>query len=160
MSNSSVLKKLHDELWDIPKKSKNLPWAMQRKWTFKSHIWMEDGEVLVLDLHDLSVPLARQVVTKTLKTVSQVSSICFITGQGKNSTDGPKILPATMEIAKKQSDKKGWEVHTQPGRVYVVINPEQAPTFVTNSLSRPMVWGIYAFCAILFIIVLSKLFSV
>ena len=161
MSNSSVLKRLRDELWDIPKKAKNLPWAQQSPWSFKSHMWMDDDNVLTIDLHDLSVPLARQVVTKTLKNLdsTDLSAVCLITGQGKNSSDGPKILPATIEIARNQSNKRGWDVHMQPGRVYVVLDPTHAPKSVTNELSKPMMWGIYAFFAALFGIVLLKLFT-
>jgi hypothetical protein len=161
MSNSSVLKRLRDELWDIPKKAKNLPWALQSPWSFKTHMWMDDDGVLIVDLHDLSVPLARQVVTKTLKSidVTSLSAVCLITGQGKNSSNGPKILPATIEIARNQSDKRGWDVHMQPGRVYVVLDPSHAPKSVTNELSKLMMWGIYAFFTVLFGIVLLKLFT-
>ena len=161
MTLSKIMSALKDELWDIPKKAANLPWALQRAWGFDSHMWFENDGTLVVDLHDLSVPLARQVVTKTLKVVREdvVHTVCLITGQGKNSDNGPKILPVTMEISRRQADKKGWAVHSQPGRVYVVLDSSKAPPAVTNQLSRTMVWGIYAFFATLFGIVLLKLFT-
>lgn len=161
MTSSKTIKELHDELWDIPKKAANLPWALQRSWSFKSHMWFESDGTLVVDLHDLSVPLARQVVTKTLKTVrvDSIHTVCLITGQGKNSDGAPKILPATVEIAQRQATKKGWEVHSQPGRIYVVLDPSKAPGAVTNELSKTMVWGIYGFFAMLFSILLAKLFT-
>ena len=161
MPPSKIMKALHDELWDIPKKAANLPWALQGSWRFDSHLWFEPDGTLVVDLHDLSVPLARQVVTKTLKTVrvEDVHSVCLITGQGKHSEQGPKILPVTIDIARRQSEKKGWDIHSQPGRVYVVLDPSKAPPAVTNQLSKPMVWGIYAFFAALFGIILFKLFT-
>ncbi len=160
MTKTSVLNLLHDDLWDIPKKAKQLPWADRDCWTFKTHLWIDDN-VLFVDLHDLSVPLARQVVQKSLKAkiAKHVAAVCLITGQGKNSADGPKILPVAMDIAQTQANKRGWKVHTQPGRVYVVCDPEHAPVAVTNQLSRTMVWGIYAFFAMLFGIVLMKLFT-
>ena len=161
MTPSKIMTTLHDELWDIPKKAANLPWALQRKWGFDSHLWFESDGTLVVDLHDLTVPLARQVVTKILKTirVDVVHTVCLITGQGKHSEDGPKILPVTIEISRRHSEKKGWAIHSQPGRVYVVLDPSKAPPAVTNQLSKPMVWGIYAFFAALFGIVLFKLFT-
>lgn len=161
MTLSKIMTTLHDELWDIPKKAANLPWALQRKWEFDSHLWFESDGTLVVDLHDLSVPLARQVVTKILKTirVDVVHTVCLITGQGKHSEDGPKILPVIIEISRRYSEKKGWAIHSQPGRVYVVLDPSKAPPAVTNQLSKPMVWGIYAFFAALFGIVLFKLFT-
>lgn len=161
MTPSQTMSTLHDELWEIPKKAANLPWALQRSWKFDSHLWFENDGTLVVDLHDLSVPLARQVVTKTLKTVhvDAVHTVCLITGQGKNSESGPKILPLTIDISRRQSEKKGWALHAQPGRVYVVLDPSKAPPAVTNQLSKPMVWGIYAFFAALFGIILFKLFT-
>ena len=163
-NSTSTVETLQDELWEIPRKAGLLPWADQRCWKFDTHIWEEvDGDkcMIVVDLHDLTVKLARDVVYKSMRTVSsKVGAICFVTGQGNHSAQGPKILPMTLEVVQQQADKKDWTIQTRQGRVLVIFDEDMVPQQVSGTLSKTMVYGIYLFFALLFAILLRSLFTV
>ena len=164
MTSKSILNTLHDELWEIPRKASRLPWADQKCWTFETHLWIEsDGQnqMVVVDLHDLTVKLARDVVYKSMRSISsKVGAICFITGQGNHSSDGPRILPMTLEVVQQQAAKKNWEIQTRQGRVMVIFDADTVPEQVSGTLSKTMVYGIYLFFGLLFAILLRSLFTV
>ena len=163
-NSSSILDPLRDELWEIPQKAKRLPWGDKRRWMFKTHLWLEhedDKTLVVLDLHDLNVKLARDVVYQSTKKMSSsVGAICFVTGKGNNSSDGPKLLPMTIDIVQQLADKNDWNVLSQPGRVLVVYDATKSPSKVTGELSKTIVWGVYLFFALLAIILIRSLLTV
>ena len=160
---SSILDSLRDELWEIPRKAQRLPWGDIRRWTFKTHLWIEqedDKILVVIDLHDLNVKIARDVVYQSIKKMSTlVGAICFITGKGNHSAGGPKILPMAIDISQNQADKNGWRVQSQPGKVFVIYDESKAPTIVTGELSRTIVWGVYLFFALLAMILIRALIT-
>ena len=163
-NSTSTVEHLQDELWEIPRKAGLLPWADQRRWTFDTHIWEEvdgDKRMVVIDLHDLTVKLARDVVYKSLRTASsKVGALCFVTGQGNHSSQGPKILPMTLDVVQQQAAKKDWAIQTRQGRVLVIFDETAVPQQVSGSLTKTMVYGIYLFFALLFAILLKSLFTV
>ena len=154
--------KLRDELWDMEEKASRLPWANVRQWKFQTHMW-EEGSMLVLDLHDLNVKLAKEVIKKTCQIASSMeyACICFVTGQGNKSEDKAKIRPMAIEVLGEISQRKGWRISSgTQGRVTIILDEDNAPPVVTNKLSSTVVVGIYLFLGIIVFLLLRGLFTV
>ena len=149
----------------IEKKATKLPWANEKLWTAKTHIWNESdefGSMLVVDLHDLSLLLAGDVINKifSMQANLDVGCLCFITGVGQHSATGPQIRPMAIELCENQADQHHWQISVgHPGRVYVIIDPERTPSIVIPRLTSLMTWSIYTFVAILVLLLLRGLFS-
>ena len=157
-----ALDKAKDELWDIPRDAKALPWADQRVWAFSTHIWLEQ-DMLVIDLHDLNVKLARKVIKKISKQAEKwdIGCVCFVTGVGKNSTDKAKIRPMAIGLLQDISAKKGWRLLSgTQGRLSVILDEARAPQEVTAKLSKPMMFGVYLFLGLIIFLFLRGLFTV
>jgi len=157
-----ALENAKDELWDIPREAKQLPWADQRAWTLKTHLWLEH-DMLVIDLHDLSVKLANKVIKKICRKADKwdVGCICFVTGVGKNSEDKAKIRPMAIGLLQDISDQKGWELLSgTQGRLSVILDEQRAPQQVTAKLSKTMMLGVYFFLGLILFLFLRGLFTV
>ena len=158
----AVLDKAQDELWDIPRDAKQLPWADKRRWTFKTHLWFE-SDLLVVDLHDLNVKLARKVVKKLIRKAEKwdLGCICFVTGVGNHSEDKATIRPMAIGILQDISDEKGWRLLSgTQGRLSVILDEDRAPLEVTAKLSKTMMFGVYIFLALIIVLFLRGLFIV
>ena len=159
---TGAIDKMKDELWDMERKAAALPWANLRKWTFATHVW-EEQEMLVVDLHDLNVKLAKQVLKKTCQLASQMDygCICFVTGQGNKSEGKPKIRPMAIEIVGEISEKKGWRISSgTQGRLSIILDEDRAPASVTSKLSKTVVLGMYIFFGLILFLLLRGVFTV
>lgn len=157
-----VLEKAQDELWEIPREAKSLPWADKRAWAFKTHLWFEN-DMLVVDLHDLNVKLARKVIKKIIRKAEKwdVGCVCFVTGVGKHSDDKAKIRPMAIGLLQDISSDKGWRLLSgTQGRLSVILDEERAPQEVTAKLSKTMMFGVYIFLALILFLFLRGLFTV
>jgi hypothetical protein len=156
------ISKLKDELWDIEDKASRLPWANLRCWKFDTHLWVEQS-MLVIDLHELNVKLAKQVIKKTsqIATSMEYACICFVTGQGNKSQGKAKIRPMAIEVVGEVALKKGWKLTSgTQGRLTIILDEERAPAVVTSKLSKTVVFGMYAFFALIFFLFIRGLFTV
>jgi len=156
------MEKLRDELWEMERKAERMPWANQRKWTFSTHLW-EEPEMLVVDLHDLNVKLAKETIRKILRMAPSLgyACICFVTGQGNKSDGKEKIRPMAIDVAGEISQQKGWRISSgTQGRLSVILNEDRAPAVVTSKLSKTVVIGVYIFLGIIFALFLRGLFTV
>jgi hypothetical protein len=156
------MEQLRDELWEMERKAEKMPWANRRKWTFSTHLW-EESEMLVVDLHDLNVKLAKEVIRKTLRVAPTLdfACICFVTGKGNKSDGKEKIRPMAIDVAGEISQKKGWRLSSgTQGRLSVIIDEDRAPAVVTSKLSKTVVIGVYIFLGIIFALLLRGLFTV
>ena len=154
--------KLKDELWDIEDKASRLPWSNLRRWTFETHLWVEQS-MLVIDLHELNVKLAKQVIRKTcqIATSMDYACICFVTGQGNKSEGKAKIRPMAIEVVGEIALKKGWKITSgTQGRLAIILDEERAPAVVTSKLSNTVVVGMYLFFALILFLFLRGLFTV
>ena len=157
-----ILNKAKDELWEIPREAKQLPWANQRAWDFSTHLWFEQ-DMLVVDLHDLNVKLARKVIKAVCRNAQKwdVGCVCFVTGVGKHSEDKAKIRPMAIGLLQDISSEKGWGLLSgTQGRLSVILDEERAPQQVTAKLSKTMMFGVYLFLGLILFLFLRGLFTV
>lgn len=98
-----------------------LPWAKERAWRTATHTRME-GPWIVVDLHDLSVPLARRVLQAV--EAADVGALRLITGRGRHTGGRSKLRDAVIADAR----ERGWHVtEIGPGRVEIVRDPDRHP---------------------------------
>ena len=142
------IERLRAALGTVEQEAKSLPWANDRAWATASHVWIEHGAPTI-DLHDLNVKLANQVVD----TVVEVAPSCatggfvFVTGRGTHSLGGRSSLGdsvgATLD---RHARAHGWEWRpTRAGRLVLVTDRTRAPSVATGELPIAIVVGGIAF---------------
>lgn len=122
----------------VERDAKKLMWYDERPWAASSHVWVE-GPMPVVDLHDLSVKLAKRVVEKAWKLDLQSGAVCFITGVGNNSIDGKSKLKVAVHgmLASACEKNEAWAFRADgPGRFVLITDPQRAPEEVQTSLPR------------------------
>ena len=157
---SADVQNLYSILKRIEERAKVLRWAKDRPWKRSTHIWYE-GELLVVDLHDLNSKLAKESVESCLDAAKkfQTGALCFVTGIGKNSPGNfAKNREMVYKILQKRLQKNTeWEIHSPGmGRLILVFNKENAPKAATGQLSTELKAGMVLFG---FLLVLSMLHS-
>ena len=157
---------LQDDLWEVASKASRLPWAGEKSWTCATHIWEEDiaaNSMIVIDLHDLTVKLALDTVKRGLKFMKKHNCgyLCFVTGVGKHSIDGPQIRPNVIELLEELQNKYHVFVNTEiEGRVLVSFDAHISPQTTPLELSKFMVWAIYLFLGTIIFLFLRGLFTI
>lgn len=157
---SSDVQNLYSILKRVEESAKILRWAKERPWKRSTHIWYE-GELLVIDLHDLNSKLAKESVESCLNSVKKLETgaLCFVTGIGKNTPGNfAKNREMVYKILQKRLQKEqSWEIHSPGmGRLILVFNKDTAPKSATGQLSMELKVGIVFFAILL---ILSLLHS-
>lgn len=130
--------RLSGTLSRLERDARKLRWHAERPWAASSHVWAE-GPLLVVDLHDLSVKLAKRAVEKAWKLDLQSGAVCFITGVGNNSIDGTsRLMPAVQGMLASACEKNDdWSYRSGgPGRIVLITDPSRAPEEAQTSLPR------------------------
>ena len=107
---------LKRRLREVETLAATLPWAQERPWTRKTHLRWE-GDRPVVDLHDLSRPLAEAATRAVLAALDRgdLDQVRLITGKGRRSKDGPVLRGAVKNLIRAEggeglalSDEEGW----------------------------------------------------
>jgi hypothetical protein len=119
----------------VQRDAKKLLWHDERPWQVDSHIWVE-GPLPVVDLHDLSVKLAKRAVEQVWRLKLASGAVCFITGVGNNSIGPPKLKEAVGGmLARACAEKEAWTSRADgPGRYVLITDADRAPVEVQSSL--------------------------
>ncbi len=140
------LKRLSAALAKLERSSRDLAWAEERPWRRKSHLWLE-GDLVVVDLHDLDVKHAKRLVDQVPFDKLQSGAICFITGRGRHSVSGKSaIRNAISGILGGIARRRGWRLSPAgPGRLHLVLDEARAPAAASGQLG-PLFWiGVLGF---------------
>lgn len=143
MSGKTRLDPLLRALREVEGEARELPWAHERAWRVETHVWTEEG-VLVIDLHDLSVRLAELAVRQVGEVAGQLSvdRISFVTGVGRRSVGPPKLGRAVKGELARLCKKRGWSYAPgRSGRWELVLDGKGVP----SRLSWPIWLGGLAF---------------
>lgn len=82
-----------------------------------------------VDLHDLSVGLARDVVARVIGVIPELAAgdVVFVTGRGKRSGGVSPLRQAVAADCAEAARERGWRSAPDgPGRVRVVFAPDRA----------------------------------
>ena len=142
------LEQLRAALAGVEEEAKALPWANDRRWGTASHVWTEQGAPTI-DLHDLNVKLANQVVDAVVDVAASCASggFVFVTGRGTHSLGGRSDLADSVASAlDRHARARGWAWHpSRAGRMVLVTDPTRAPSVATGALPVPIVVGAVVF---------------
>jgi hypothetical protein len=117
------------------------PWAKERPWTAKTHVWWEN-EVAVIDLHDLGAGLARKVVRDAVLEPAERGAIVFVHGRGKHSLAKTQVLRGVLlkELEKVCLEHEHMSFRLAgSGRTVWVSDPKKAPRWAKGEWG-PGVW--------------------
>ena len=153
---SDDLTRIQDQLTRVERDAKKLPWAKERPWTCESHVWWE-GELPVVDLHDLGVSLGRKTVRQVARVAGKLESgaVCIVTGVGNNSNGPSKMRAATQSVLKELVEKNAdwWFRPLGPGRYVLITDETKAPNAATGKLGT-----VFWVCVVSFLILLVTMF--
>ena len=148
-------------LEDIVYEARKLPWAAERPWRTKTHIWVE-AQMPTIDLHDLNVRLAKKVFRAVLKEPENIEAgaVCFVTGIGKNSLGDSPLRNFAIDFLSKRAYENDWGFHPMgPGRLVLVVDPEKAPASATGALPRYFWYCVAGFIALFVFALLNKILT-
>lgn len=123
-------------LAEIERSAAELPWARERPWRARTHVWAEPG-LPVIDLHDLDVRLAGLALACAAEVGDSLASgsICLVTGRGRHSIGGGKLGPAVRSELRRLCADHGWEWRPgPPGRLLLIADRERAPAAATGRI--------------------------
>lgn len=148
-SETADTARLRRALAPVQAAATRLPWADERRWTGQSHVW-DEGGLPVVDLHDLSVKLARQAVDAVAGAAPELSAgaVCFVTGRGTHSLGPARLGRAVSGALGHVARAHGWRHGLlRPGRQVLIFDPRRAPAAATGRLGWPFWLGLALFGA-------------
>ena len=94
-----------------------------------------EGELVVVDLHDLKAGLAKDVVRAVLEEEPAAGALIFITGRGRHTVGAEPVLKRVTEGLLRERCA-AVEAHRYrpagPGRWVWITDPARAPSSVTG----------------------------
>lgn len=131
------VQRLRRSLASLSREAKDQRWDGERPWRARTHVWDEQG-VVVVDLHDLKVALAKKVVDRVVDCAGDLEggAVIFVTGVGRHSA-GKAVLPDVV-AGKLQAvaAERGWTARPGPaGRQVLVLDAERAPSHLRGGVS-------------------------
>ena len=128
--------------------ARSLPWANDRRWSTASHVWSEH-EAPMIDLHDLNVKLANEVVEAVIAAAPTCRSggFVFVTGRGTHSLGGRSdLLDSVASTLDRHCRSEGWTWHSaRAGRLVLVTDAARAPAIASGKLPLAIVVGAIVF---------------
>ncbi len=91
-----------------------LPWASEKVWTTASHVRVDRG-TLTVDMHELDLEMARQVLEKVIASREWIGRVRIVTGRGLHSKTLPKIRPMVIERLRQVVKQLDWEILLKKG---------------------------------------------
>lgn len=125
-------------LRSIEAETRDQPWANERPWRTKTHVWSEDG-VVVVDLHDLGAGIARKVVKAMLDEPAEAGAILLIHGRGRHTVGASQVLRNVVhkELKLACAERSDWSFRmVGSGRTAWISDRKRAPRSVTGD------WGL------------------
>lgn len=114
-------------------------WANERPWHTKTHVWSEDG-VVVVDLHDLGAAIAKRAVQEVLAAGPPgAGALLFVHGRGRHSPGGAQVLRGVVskELKLACTEAPAWSIRAVgAGRIAWITDRKRAPRSVTGD------WGL------------------
>jgi hypothetical protein len=142
------VERLRSALERFEDQARSLPWAADRRWGVGTHVWIEHGAPTI-DLHDLNVKLANEVVETVLEVAPSCASggFVFVTGRGLHSPGGRSDLQESVgSTLDRASRERGWAWHpSRAGRLVLVTDPRRAPSIATGELPIAVIVGTAVF---------------
>lgn len=134
------LEQIRERLAGVERNARGQAWAAERPWLASTHVGWE-GDLLVVDLHDLGAGLAKQAVKAVMEAAPELrtGAVCFVTGRGRQRIGGGvlgKVVPAAL--AQACGEQVGWRFRPHGGTRWVLItDPARAPAAARGDLG----WG-------------------
>ncbi len=128
-----------DALAAVAERSTDLTWADSRPWSVKTHIGWE-GQLPVVDLHDLSARLARDTVRELVARPPEAGAVVFIHGRGRHTIGPTSVLSKVVhkELRRACGANVEWSYRLMgPGRTVWISDRGRAPAAATGRLG----WG-------------------
>lgn len=135
--------RLRGALAEIHRASRELRWADERPWSPATHVRWE-GELPVIDLHDLNARLARDAVRVLLEHPAEAGAVVVIHGRGRNTIGPTSVLRNVVhkELRRRCQQTPGWSYRLiGAGRTVWISDRSRAPAVVTGRLG----WGFWLF---------------
>jgi hypothetical protein len=132
------LRRARSTLSGLSRAAQQQDWDAERPWRARTHVWEEDG-VLVVDLHDLKLRLAKKAVDLVVAAAPELGhgAVIFVTGRGRHSV-GKAVLPEAIasKLQAVVAEHPGWQTRPGPaGRLVLVIDPALAPRHLQGGMS-------------------------
>jgi hypothetical protein len=125
----------------IEEQARGQRWANERPWKVASHVWSEDG-VVVLDLHDLGAGIARDLVRRVLEEPAAAGALILIHGRGRHSVGASQVLRNVVhkELKLACAEQTAWSFRMMgAGRTAWISDRKRAPRGVTGEWG-PGIW--------------------
>jgi hypothetical protein len=129
MATKTDIERVSKSLKSVVSAAKSLDWAQGRPWTTATHIWDENG-VVVVDLHDLNAKLAKAVIGELEHIADRLvgGGLIFITGQGRHSMGVPVIKKIATGMLIRMEGERGWRSRDLgAGRMLLVVDESRIP---------------------------------
>jgi len=144
----------------VEKAAKDQPWAKQRPWRTKTHVF-EQGGAVVVDLHDLRAALVKQLVTKLVDAAPpEAGAMALVHGLGQHSLVPGGVLKGvvTETLGPACAKRPGWALRPgRPGRTVWITDRKRAPKSVTGGGGLALGIGLALFVSLFVVAVLSRL---
>lgn len=104
------------------------PWAEERPWRTKTHLWWEN-DLVVVDLHDLGAQIAREVIRSVLAERPERGGVIFVHGRGKRSAGKTVLrglLHKELDVARAENPQTSYRL-AGSGRTVWISDPDRAP---------------------------------
>lgn len=149
---------LRRDLLSVESAARRLAWSAERPWRAETHVWDEDGPVI--DLHDLDVPLALDVVERVVGPGAQLSeppaAVVFVVGRGQHRhgvkgearDNSPLAAAVRARLGQIAVDGGHRVMLPRPGRIALVRDVRAASARVTGRLSGWFWLGAFGFGAL------------
>jgi hypothetical protein len=125
MSLHGDLEELTRRLQTIAERAKGLPWAGERAWTPRTHLSTING-LPGIDLHDLSVRLAREAIDQALEADLECGGFVVVTGRGRHTGGHSKLRTAVLaELEIRQQREELVARPLGPARIEVIVSEER-----------------------------------
>lgn len=128
-----------------------LPWAAERRWRARDRVWWE-GDLPVVDLHDLGTREAKDVVRALLDAPPEAGAVVLIHGRGRHGARGDAPLRGAVQSALRSACREvpGWSWRTLgPGRTAWISDRSRAPAAATGRWGLGT-WAWWIFVAVAF----------
>lgn len=126
----------------IEKEARGQPWDATRPWRVATHVgW--DGELPVVDLHDLKAGPAKRAVRAVLQRPADAGAVAFVTGRGRHTLGATPILKKVVEKELRRACQRApdWRFRPLgPARWVWISDPERAPAAATGGRGLGIEW--------------------
>ena len=140
---------LRSSLAVIERQADALDWAAERPWRTTTHVWGE-GELPVVDLHELDARLAREAIRVVAEVPLQTGALDLITGRGRHSVTEPVLTQVARSELGSLARARGWQWRPgRPGRLILITDVARAPRSATGVLGTWFYVGVLTFLALL-----------